>query len=70
MYYFVLEQGPKSSSCEDGNELSGLSSIADRDFLIILRPRKEVQRTMQMRRLSFCVFLHCQRVLFVVIHPA
>jgi hypothetical protein len=46
-----------SSSCEDDNEPSGLSSIVDRDFLIILRPRKEVQRTMQMTAFQASFFL-------------
>jgi hypothetical protein len=46
-----------SSSCEDGNEPSELSSIADRHFLIILRPQKEVQRTMHKAAFQASFFL-------------
>jgi len=61
-----------SRSCEDDNEPSGLSSIVDRDFLIILRPRKEVQRTMQMTAFQASFFLRIVALptsLFGVSHP-
>jgi hypothetical protein len=57
VYYFGSEQGPMSSSCEDGNEPFELSSIADRHFLIILRPQKEVQMTMHMAAFQASFFL-------------
>ena len=57
VYYFGSEWGPVWSCCEDGNEPSGLSSKANRDFLIIPRPRKEDQRTMQITALEASFFL-------------
>jgi hypothetical protein len=62
-------QGPMSSYFEDGNEPCGLYNIEGKDFMIILRPQKEVQRPMQMRRPSFCVLLHCRPGVMYVIEP-